>query len=254
MTEQTIENWKNDSATDAQRKKLFALLNEHQIDKELFELTAQVDISTMTKGQMSDAIGLMGSSSDIVQALGKWAATREDETAPPKTATPNTSAKLNEQEVKKQASRPSNRPELMARLNGIPEEIADAFFAIIDGNLYIKAPGLLYIASKKTYARILTDPPEFNEKTQSWEAVTRVWPRIPVEVIQALSGLDKSLQTQILDDYYGPTIGRGRTGKDNLKPKQIPYAPEKAETRSVVRALRPYTGNGGTSIWAFTQV
>lgn len=78
-----IDNWEKDMATDAQRKKLFAVLNEQGIDKELFEMTARVDISTMLKGEMSKAIGLVegtskDSTGDVIADLGKWAATRED--------------------------------------------------------------------------------------------------------------------------------------------------------------------------------
>jgi len=144
------------------------------------------------------------------------------------------------------SSRPSSRPQLMARLNGIPEELADAFFAIIDGNLYIKHPGLLYIAGKIGYARIKVES-EPDPEHQGYKARAYIYPKIPLEVIVSLSKMDLQLANRILDDYYGPTPGAGLANPTNCKSKQLPYLLEMSETRAVVRALRLYTGYGGTA-------
>ena len=53
---------------------------------------------------------------------------------------------------------------------------------------------------------------------------------------------------RMLENYFGPTKGEGRAGKDNVKnTRMYPFLKEMAETRSVNRALRLYTGYGGTS-------
>lgn len=102
------ENWELQPGTDAQRKKLFAMLNQHGIDKELFELTAQLDISVMTKGQMSHAISLLEKTSDPIADLGKWSVSREDtaqkKPTPPETKTPAQKPEIVQQTVETQAT------------------------------------------------------------------------------------------------------------------------------------------------------
>lgn len=150
-------------------------------------------------------------------------------------------------EERKIASKPSSRPQLMAKLNGIPPELADMFFAIIDGGLYIKAPGLMYMGGKIGYARIITTV-EFDAKTGGYKATAKIYPKMPDKVMESLSRMDKEMQRYILDTYYGATEGHGTANKANTKPKQQNNLQEMAETRAVVRALRLYTGYGGTSL------
>ena len=137
------------------------------------------------------------------------------------------------------------KAEQMATYYGIPPELANMFFVVIEGSLYVKQPGLLYLASKKGYARILTVS---HQSDEGWEAETKVYPVIPQAVIVALASMDKEIQRHVLDTYYGPTIGQGRANEKNVKTtKMLPFLKELAETRSVNRALRLYTGYGGTS-------
>ena len=62
MTEN--ENWKTSGITEAQRKKLFALLSEHKIDKDIFEGTIGQKISELTKGDASECIDILINAED----------------------------------------------------------------------------------------------------------------------------------------------------------------------------------------------
>ena len=142
--------------------------------------------------------------------------------------------------------KPSSRPQLMAKLNGIPEELADMYFAIIDGALYIKNPGLLYMASKKGYAKIesVSEP----DGKGGFTAISKIYPKIPVDFIKAITPLSPEIQARLLDEQYGPTIEKGSANKENVKNSHMyPFFEELARTRANDRALRLYTGYGGTS-------
>lgn len=254
MTEASIENWESKEATDAQRKKLFAVLNENGIEKDIFENTVQKEISILTRGEISKCISILEKSEDKIGDLRKWALTLDEE--PPKQTKPDDS---NKEIATKTESTPapvktpmtvgkaSTQTELMAQLNGIPPQLANMFFMTMDGSLYVKQPGLLHMASKKGYARIETRS-ELDKDTGEWKAETKIYPVIPKEVIISLANLDKEMQKMILNDYYGPTIGQGRASKANVKMSTMHlFLKEMAETRSVNRALRLYVGYGATS-------
>jgi len=261
-----MENENKEMATDRQRKFLFAKLAELNIDKEVFEGTIEVPISEMTKSEMSKAIDIL-LDNNVKNKIGelrvKFALSGEDrpvgkpenkpdqsagetqETPPAPTQTTvaqppaATSAKLT-------VEKPSSRPALMARMNGIPAELADMFFSVIDGSLYIKLPGLLYMAAKKGYSRITVDEPTMKDGT--WYAKATVYPIIPKDILITLGSMDKELANKIVSEYYGPVIGYGRANKDNVKTTKIlPFLPELAAARATARALRLYTGYGGTS-------
>jgi len=248
--------------TERQRKLLFAKLEELNIDKEVFEGTIEMGISEMSKAEMSKAIDIL-TNPHITNKIGelrvKFALSGEDRPekkpdqnasgtqeeppaqAPATTAQPTvaTSAKLT-------VEKPSTRPALMARMNGIPSELADMFFSLIDGSLYIKLPGLLYMAAKKGYSRIVVDEPVLKDGT--WYVKASVYPLIPKDVLVTMGSLDKELANKIVNEYYGPVVGYGRANKDNVKTTKIlPFLPELAAARATARALRLYTGYGGTS-------
>ena len=139
------------------------------------------------------------------------------------------------------------KPERMAMLYKIPSELANMFFMTIDDALYVKAPGLLYMAGKKGYSRILTTS-HYDETHKEWVAETEVYPLIPKDVIEAIPKMQVDLAKEILTTYYGATKGEGRASDDNVKNTRMkPFHKELAETRSVNRALRLFTGYGGTS-------
>ena len=256
-----MENENKEMATDRQRKFLFAKLAECGIEKDIFEGTIEMGVSEMTKSDMSKAIDIL-TNPHITNKIGelrvKFALSGEEretkqesqptetqETPPAQTPattaqpTAATSAKLT-------VEKPSSRPALMARMNGIPAELADMFFSVIDGSLYIKLPSLLYMASKKGYSRIVVDEPTMKDGT--WYAKATVYPIIPKDILITLGSMDKELASRIVSEYYGPVIGYGRANKDNVKTTKIlPFLPELAAARATARALRLYTGYGGTS-------
>ena len=67
------QNWKASSITDAQRKKLFALLSEHKIDKDIFEGATAQKISELTKGDASECIDILINAEDKIGSLRLWA-------------------------------------------------------------------------------------------------------------------------------------------------------------------------------------
>ena len=249
MTEGNIENWKTSGITEAQRKKLFALLSEHKIDKDIFEGTTEQKISELTKGDASECIDILINTEDKIGSLRLWSLGHDDSHDDEQKQEQNKDKQDTQTPIvpKPKTEMVIGKAERMAQMYGIPIELANMFFMTIDGALYVKSPGLLYMAGKKGYARILTTS-KYNEQFNEWEATTYVFPHIPKEIILSLPGLDKDLQRQVLENYFGPTKGEGRAGKDNVKnTRMYPFLKEMAETRSVNRALRLYTGYGGTS-------
>jgi len=259
-----VENWGDSPATDKQRKFLFALFKQTGIDYEEWEKEHGVGISELTRDQISKAI-------DKLQAPKKPKETVAPETKPqaPDTALQNMDQRVQEMEKKKadlmernskkvEETAPAKREvknpmivgtaEDMAIFYGIPTPLANMFFMTITNRLYIKNPGLLYLAGKKGYARISTSPAVFDPQTKEWKATTEIYPVIPLEVLKALGTLDKEVQKFILEKYYGPTVAEGRASSENVENSRMrPFYKEMAETRSANRALRPYTGYGGTS-------
>ena len=71
------QNWKEAPATEMQRKKLFALLSENKIDKEIFEGTIEQKVSEMSKGDMSSCIDLLMHAEDKIGDLRTWALGQE---------------------------------------------------------------------------------------------------------------------------------------------------------------------------------
>jgi len=85
-------------------------------------------------------------------------------------------------------------------------------------------------------------------KDGTWYVKASIYPLIPKDVLITLGSLDKELASRIVSEYYGPVIGYGRANKDNVKTTKIlPFLPELAAARATARALRLYTGYGGTS-------
>lgn len=137
---------------------------------------------------------------------------------------------------------------MLARELGLPSELADLFFINIDGKPYIKNPGLLYMAAKgRGYQAIQTED-RYNEKSQTWEAVTAIYPKVTADMILAISKLAPEIQKVAMDAITRPTTATGTANKENVQnSRMLKNLREMAQTRSQNRALRPYTGYGGTS-------
>ena len=221
--------------TDSQRKFLFAKMGEQGMTTEGLEKEMGIKISQLTKD----------SASLVIDALvnGKEMPKIEVPLDAPIDAPPEKEKKEKKEMV---VSKASDRVSLMASLNGIPAPLANLFFMLIDDQLYIKSPGLLYMAKKQGYARI--DVSSSEDGKGGYVANALVYPVIPLEVLKTFAALPHDILQDIIDVQYGPTIGHGSANKENVKnTRMFPYLKELAETRATNRALRLYTGYGGTS-------
>jgi hypothetical protein len=130
---------------------------------------------------------------------------------------------------------------------GIPPELANMFFMKFDNQLYIKNPGLLWLASKKGYGHMEVSD-KFNSTTNEWEAEYKIFPVLTKEIIESISKLDATVQEKALLKATEPTNGLGHAGNATIKMKtMLVFARDLAQTRAQNRAMRAYTGYGGTS-------
>ena len=241
------------SWTDNQRKFLFSQLEKNNVSKEELEANLGFPMSDLTKIEASGLIDCLTKNGDLSETVNKIKELHGNaQKSEDKVEQRQVPAEAPQQIIQKKVEnpmkveKPSSRPQLMAKFNGIPEELADMYFAIIDGALYIKNPGLLYMASKKGYAKIETIS-ESDEKG-GFVAVAKIYPHIPIEFIKAITPLSPEIQTRLLNEQYGPTTEKGSANKENVKnSRMFPFFEELARTRAVDRALRLYTGYGGTA-------
>lgn len=137
--------------------------------------------------------------------------------------------------------------EAVAAQYGIPSEMANLFFMTMDGGLYIKNPGLLYLASKKGYSRIEVTT-SFDEKAQEYSAECKIYPKITKDLLEGIGRLDAGLQKVAFEFATQPTNGTGRASKANVRMSTMhAFLKEMSQTRAQNRALRAFTGYGGTS-------
>jgi len=247
----------NKEQTERQRKFLFKLLNDAGMDKEELEVILQRRISTMDKNDMSRLIDTFMTYKDSELLNEKLMKMEDDNPVLPEET-------QEDKEIQKpQENKPIQKTEhiertplkvekasrisVIAKMNRIPPELADMYFLILDGQLYIKSPGLLYMASKQGYARIKVTS-QYDSDKKEWNATALVFPKIPVELLQSFAGITPAVQAEILETQYGPTTGFGRASMENVKMSTMhKFLKEMAETRAVNRALRLFTGYGGTS-------
>ncbi len=258
-------NTDNREPTEKQRGFLFKLIGEAGMDKDELETILERRISTMDKDDMSRLINTFVNYKDsdlLNEQLMKIA--DENPVLPPEEPQENKEVATQEaKEIKPQENKPIQKTEhiertplkvekasrisVIAKMNRIPPELADMYFLILDGQLYIKSPGLLYMASKQGYARIKVTS-QYDSDKKEWNATALVFPKIPVEVLQSFAGITPAVQAEILETQYGPTTGFGRASMENVKMSTMhKFLKEMAETRAVNRALRLFTGYGGTS-------
>lgn len=138
--------------------------------------------------------------------------------------------------------------EAAAKQYGIPAELANIFFMTLNDGLYIKNPGLLHLAAKKGYSRIEVTS-KYNEKTQEWESESKIYPRVSVEMVLAICKLTPEMQKTAWEYVTAPTNGTGAASAKSVKMSTMqPFFKEMSQTRAQNRALRAYTGYGGTSL------
>jgi hypothetical protein len=135
----------------------------------------------------------------------------------------------------------------IAKIAGLPPEMANLFFMKLNGNAYIKVAGLQYMAGKIGYRRIeIID--NYDEKSETWTAEAKIYPKIDNKTLEALSKLSPETQKMAYEDLSKPTNGIGTASKENVQNRNMhQFLREMAQTRALGRALRSYTGYGGTS-------
>lgn len=235
--------------TDKQRPKLSILLFENKIFVDDFEKELGFGISQLSTSEASQLIGCLSNDpsklgetlKDVKKQHSFHVEGKMDEFFNQPTQQLPSSHKL-----PMTVGKISDRVHLMAALQGIPAELANMYFMIFNGDqLYIKIPGLLHIAKKQGYARIDTDVTEVGDE---WRGTAHIYPTISVEVLQALHGLPEAVIMHVLMTQYGPTTVHATASKSNvLNSRMHARLMEFAETRATARALRLYTGYGGTS-------
>ena len=137
--------------------------------------------------------------------------------------------------------------EAVALQYGIPAELSKLFFMTMDGGLYIKNPGLLYLAGKKGYSRIEVTT-TYDEKAQEWSAECKIYPKLTKDILEGISKLDKDIQKTAFEFATQPTNGTGRASKGSVRMSTMhAFLKEMSQTRAQNRALRAFTGYGGTS-------
>lgn len=161
------------------------------------------------------------------------------------------SDKLEAEEQKKELAKTQFKVgtcEAVAKQYGIPAELANMFFMTLNDGLYIKNPGLLHLAAKKGYSRIEVTS-KYNEKTSEWESESKIYPKVTPEMVSSICQLTPELQKIAWEYMTAPTNGTGAASSKSVKMSTMqPFLKEMSQTRAQNRALRAYTGYGGTSL------
>ena len=233
--------------TEPQRKLLFSKMQEGNVSKDDLEKSLGFGISELTKGEASTLIDCFINNGDLNEATK--IIKENHSTAQPEEnremAKPPEQAIANRE--KKEFTVQSGSELALAKTAGIPEEMANLFFMKLNGNAYIKVAGLQYMAGKVGYRRIeIID--SYDEKTQTWSAEAKIYPKIDNKTLEALSKLGPETQKMAYEDLSKPTNGLGTANKENVQNRNMhQFLREMAQTRALGRALRSYTGYGSTT-------
>ncbi len=245
--------------TDAQRKLLFSLMEKEDWGKEDMEESLGFSMSELSVRDASTLIDSLKNKGDLSVAVGKireWHKVTDQDTKPEEKQE-NEKNTLNVPQTREEAEKKKKEKteftvqpgsELaLAKTAGIPEEMANLFFMKITGNAYIKVAGLQYMAGKAGYRRIeITD--HYDEKTETWTAEAKIYPKIDARMLEIISHLDPDVQKMAYEDMSRPTNGIGTANKQSVQnSKMQPFLREMAQTRALGRALRSYTGYGSTT-------
>jgi len=230
--------------TEPQRKLLFSKMGEENISKDDIEKHLGFGLSQLTKGEASLLIDCFINNGDLDETVK---IIKENHNAQPEEN--KEIAKPTEQATKQKQSftvQPGSELAL-AKTAGIPEEMANLFFMKLNGNAYIKVAGLQYMAGKIGYRRIeIID--NYDEKSETWTAEAKIYPKIDNKTLEALSKLSPETQKMAYEDLSKPTNGIGTASKENVQNRNMhQFLREMAQTRALGRALRSYTGYGSTT-------
>ena len=240
------------SWTDAQRKFLFSQLEKNNVSKEELEANLGFPMSDLTKIEASGLIDCFVKNQDLSETVNKIKELHGNaqEVKEPEN-TPNEVVKETKEvkgEVPKEKFEVRPGSELaLAKAAGLPPEMANLFFMKLNGNAYIKVSGLQYMAGKIGYRRIeIID--NYDEKSETWTAEAKIYPKIDNKTLEALSKLSPETQKMAYEDLSKPTNGIGTANKENVQNRNMhPFLREMAQTRALGRALRSYTGYGSTT-------
>ena len=131
----------------------------------------------------------------------------------------------------------------LARIAGLPPDLADMFFVKLGGKPYIKVAGLQYIAGKMGYRSEITD--SYDKETETWVAECKIYPKISRKAIDSLSRISPDMQKEVFEEMKKPTNGIGTASKKNVSMSTMhAFLREMAQTRAMGRALRAFTGYG----------
>ena len=135
----------------------------------------------------------------------------------------------------------------IATMFGIPPNIANMFFIEISGAIYVKAPGLLWMAGKKgDFHNEVKET--YDSKTGEWTCEVKVFPRVTLVTMKELEKFSPDVQKTLIYSLTQPVTGIGRASKENVENTRMhKFLREMAQTRALNRALRVYTQYGGTS-------
>ena len=231
--------------TDAQRKLLFSQIEKEGIDKVALEDRLGFSIGDLSKQEASVLIDCLMHDGDLDEAIEKILNYRVDNRA---SVSPSQGSVSTEQNSEKSKFTVEPGSELaIAKIAGLPPEMANLFFMKLNGNAYIKVAGLQYMAGKIGYQRIeITD--RYEESTKTWIAEARIFPKISVDKLATISKLSPEVQKMAYEDLSKPTNGVGTANSENVQNRSMhKFLREMAQTRALGRALRSYTGYGGTS-------
>jgi hypothetical protein len=231
--------------TDAQRKLLFSQMEKESIDKVALEDRLGFSIGDLSKQEASVLIDCIMHDGDLDEAIEKILNYRVDNRA---SVSPSHGSISTEQNSEKSKFTVEPGSELaIAKIAGLPPEMANLFFMKLNGNAYIKVAGLQYMAGKIGYQRIeITD--RYDESTKTWVAEAKIYPKISVDKLATISKLSPEVQKMAYEDLSKPTNGVGTANSENVQNRSMhKFLREMAQTRALGRALRSYTGYGGTS-------
>ena len=227
--------------TDAQKKLIHSQIEKNGMHPSEIEARLGFAIPDLSKQEASNLIDCFMKNGDLDEAIERILNSRMS--ASSSQETPDTGQNS---EKSKFTVEPGSELAI-AKIAGLPPEMANMFFMKLNGNAYIKVAGLQYMAGKVGYQRIeITD--RYEESTKTWVAEAKVFPKISADKLATISKLSPEVQKMAYEDQSKPTNGVGTANRENVQnPNMHKFLREMAQTRALGRALRSYTGYGGTS-------
>ena len=224
--------------TDAQRKLLFSQMEKENIDKVALEDRLGFSIGELSKQEASALIDCLMHNGDLDEAIERILNNRASSSSQVPSAQNSEKSKFTVEPGSELA---------IAKIAGLPPEMANLFFMKLNDNAYIKVAGLQFMAGKIGYQRIeITD--RYDESTKTWVAEAKVFPKISADKLATISKLSPEVQKMAYEDLSKPTNGVGTANSENVQNRNMhKFLREMAQTRALGRALRSYTGYGGTS-------